>query len=587
MRNNYHRTVGLTVLSFFVFACGAETGNRLERVPTDVASTVATVAETPAVSVSLIPVTTVSAINSSPATPYEEVKRPMISYLEKVIPPCIPVAGSEQDPCMPGVPSMVETASSVGSLPAWLYHDMPSFTEMLLGEFDDEYYSLWAPHIVVRGTVLPKTTRCELYPIRSFDLEDLSYLEGIDVYHCFADVQINEYIVGEGQPELTVSLHQESVPLGDRRDDWPSIKDEIIMNYLNDPQTRTAEAYEGRELVMFLQPNSSISIETWTRGWQFSMWFIQRVGDEIRAVASDIRYAFNDEQRARLDLPLAELVEELKRAAEERTTITGGRIGVSLSLPMFITDANKLADYYQVTGTKYYSTGGTTVLPPPVPGEDDPDPGTIPTDEGTTVTSVPVPGEETTVPPSTDDAGLTVGQDTTTTTEATTTAPTTTEVETPVTTESTSTVTTTAEAPETTTTTEATTTTTATATEAETPVTTESTPTVTTTAEETETTTTTTEPAPAETVTGTTTTTTVPIEEPSGEEVVPATDEPPAPGEESETTTSLTTTTTATPVDGDGAPGEETTTTIPTGDNGTAPANDGEVQPGATIPVNE
>ena len=570
MRKRHHRTVELTVLLFFVLACGAGTDNRLEKVPTEVASTVATFVESSAVSVSLVPVTT-EVVSTVTTTEPVAMERPAPSYLEEVITPCIPVAGSEQDPCMPGVPPIVETASSAGSLPGWLYRDMPSFTEMLLGEIHNEYHPLWAPHIVVRGTVLPNTTRCELYPIRSFDLEDLGFLEGIDVYHCFADAQINEYIVGEGPPELTVTLHRESVPLGDQRDDWPNIKDDIIMNYLNDPQTRTAEAYEGRELVMFLQPAGSISIETWTRGWQFSMWFIQRVGDEIRAVASDIRHAFNDEQRARLDLPLAELVEGLKQAAEERTTITGGRIGIRRSLPMFITDANKLADYYQITGTKYYSTGGTTVLPPPVPGEDDPDPGTIPADEGTTVTSVPVPGEEPTVPPSTDDAGLTVGQDTTTTTEATTT-----------TTEPTTT------AP---TTTEATTTTATTATEAETPVTTESTPTVTTTVETPETTTTTMEPAPTETVTGTTTTTTTaPVEKPSGEELALATDELPAPGEETETTTSLTTTTVATPVGGDGTLGKETTTTIPTDDDRTAPAHDsngGEAQPSATVPVNE
>ena len=165
------------------------------------------------------------------------------------------------------------------------------------------------------------------------------------------------------------------------------------MNYLQDPQSRTADVYEGREVILFLQP-SPLSVEAWERGWLFYVWFVQRVEDEIRAVASNIRYALTDEQRARLDLPLAELVEGLKQAAEERTSITGGRIGVDRSLPMFITDANKLEDYYQITGTKYYSSGGTTALPPPVPGE---------------------------------------GQDTTTTTEEiATTAPTTTEVETPV-----------------------------------------------------------------------------------------------------------------------------------------------------------
>lgn len=530
MRNNKFLAMNLTVLCFLALACGAGKDNRLEVVPTKVSSTASASVESLTVPVSLIAVVNESAIDSSPAAPYAEMERPMISYLENVIPPC--TATAVPGPCVPGVPPILETASSAGSLPGWLYFGIPSFTGMLLGEYD-EYHPTWAPHIVIRGIVLPKTTRCELYPIRSFDyLKLLEVIEYLDMYSCFADVQINEYIVGEGPPKLTVALHHESIPLGDQRDNWPNIKDRIITNYLKNPQQRTAETYEGRELVIFLQPAGSISIEAWTRGWQFSVWFVQRVGDEIRAIASNIKDAVNDEQRARLDLPLTELVEQLKQAAEERMTITGGRIGIKASLPMFITDANKLGEYYQANGALYYGSGNTTVLPPPVPGEGDPVPITVPIIEGTTVASTPIPGEETTIPPSTDDAGTTTQPETV----ATTTSPGTT------TTEST---TTTVGPPEV----DATTTT----------ETRETTTTTTTVADDDP------EPVTTETATGTTTTTAP----------VPATTEPT--GED-----------VPTPVEGGALPEESTTTVaLPSGDASGpeepsySPADDGETSPDA------
>ena len=528
-------TIALMILplSLLIPSCGGELDSVWETEYTGVVS-ISPGVEPSFTIISLVPITDITVVTTlAKAVRYNEMERPTISYLKDTISPCTPVDKSSQDPCEFGTPPVVETASSEGSIPGWpLRDDMPpSFTGMLLGEVASEYYPQAVPHIVVRGTVIPNTTRCELYPLRTFPYST-SQIQGVEHYHCFANVKIKEYIVGTGPPELTVSLHRESL-VGLDVDDWSNIKEDVEMNYLDDPQLRTAIAYEGRELIIFLKPPSTIAVESWTRGWLFALWFVQRMGDEIRAVASNIRYARTEEQRNRLDLPLNEFTRQVKQAAEERVTITGGRLGIDASLPLLITDANHLREHYLEAGALYNDTDRATVLPPPVPGEDDPDPGTIPTDEGTTVSSTPVPGKETTVPPSTDDAGLTVEQETTTT-EATTTAPTTTETETPITTESP--------------------------------------PTVTTTTESTETTTTTTESAPTAPVTGTTTT--FPVAEPNGEEVAPATSE--LPREETETTTSLTPTeTTATPSGDDSAPGEESASATPTDDDGAASAEDG------------
>lgn len=65
-----------------------------------------------------------------------------------------------------------------------------------------------------------------------------------------------------------------------------------------------------------------------------------------RAVAEHISLARTSEQRARLDIPLAELERQVRAAATNRIAVTGGRIGVAPDLPMLISDANNLRNYY-------------------------------------------------------------------------------------------------------------------------------------------------------------------------------------------------------------------------------------------------
>jgi len=98
------------------------------------------------------------------------------------------------------------------------------------------------------------------------------------------------------------------------------------------------------------------------------MWFLQQTEDGIRAIAENYTRAITDEQRQKLDLPLDEMIEDIKQAALNRAAITGGRIGTDPNLPMYITDANKLRDYYISVGAVYDDSDRATRLPPPVPG---------------------------------------------------------------------------------------------------------------------------------------------------------------------------------------------------------------------------
>lgn len=272
-----------------------------------------------------------------------------------------------------------ETYSSAGGIPYWLYYDrIPTFTDILLGQGSTSA----VPHLVVRGVAQPDSTRCDIYPIivPNYVQPNADYLfDDLYHYHCFVDIGIAEYIVGAGPAKVTVSLHRESLYLS-RLTDWHNHKDEYLSSW-NDPASRTASTFEGKELILFLSLPGTLGVEAWVTRNSFNLWFIeQNQESELRAIALEITLAQTDEQRSKMDLPLAEMIQDIKEAAEERIKITNGRIGEESYLPSLITDANYLRDFYITVGAIYGTTEGATVPPPPVPGEDDPD--TIPTDEG-------------------------------------------------------------------------------------------------------------------------------------------------------------------------------------------------------------
>ena len=330
-------------------------------------------------------------------------EEPGPSYLEETIPPCKPLSGSQDDPCDRGV-TEVETRSISLSYPLWpSMNIIPTFDQILLGYniLGDENYPHNAPHIVVRGTVVPDTTRCEPYSgwLANYKDPDRRAHTG-DAYHdyvCLSDVKVNKYIVGIGPSRLTVVLHRERIGHSYQDpEDWPTSKDEIVA-LLDDPRARTAAAFEGRELILFLRPSPTLAVEAWlVNSWSsFELWFVQRgedviirevgiqthigsdsettittpnSGDEVRAVAQAIIYATNDEQRNELNIPLTQLVRDVKQAAENRIATTGGRIGEATHLPMLVTDANRLRDYYEAVGANYKGDEATVAPPVVVPG---------------------------------------------------------------------------------------------------------------------------------------------------------------------------------------------------------------------------
>ena len=312
-----------------------------------------------------------------------------ISYLKDTIPPCAPIAGSEQDPCSPGMPGSVATVSVSTSAPYWpLEEELPTIVDILL----DNGNARGTVHLVVRGTVRPGTTRCELYPIRRPDFAGGEFLRGNMHYFCFVDVRINEYIIGTGPSELAVILYGEVLDIN--QENLSGITEEWLLELLQDPQARIAYVYEGKELVMFLRTTVTMVVEAWASFRSFGRWFVQRSeGSEPRAVSQAIRWARKDTHRRQLNLSLTELIQKIKKASEDRLAVTGGRIGEDPTLPLLVTDANYLRDFYGAVGAVYEGEGAT-VLPPPVPGTESPEQDPTRTGEGPPDPNPPIPARK-------------------------------------------------------------------------------------------------------------------------------------------------------------------------------------------------
>ena len=329
-------------------------------------------------------------------------ERPSVSYLKENVPPCTPIDQGGPNPCesRSTSPRTRTSDSSFSMLPDVL----PTVSEMI-----NELPPTMTPHIVVRATGLPDTTRCDgLYPVRTanFEPED-SWLSNMFRYYCFTDFKINEYIIGDGPPQLTIKHATGRVNLADP-DDVETIDEQWVKEIFDLPEPERGSRFQGRELVMMLGLPENYSVETWSpRGYYYSMWYIIRENNELRAMATAMdRWARTDQHRRQMNRPLDELIQEIKEAIETRTAQTGGRIGLDPTLPMLITDANNLQDFYQAVGA-VYEGDDATVLPPPAPGQEDPEQDPTQTGDNQPTSTIPAPGEEETTPPPTDDAATT------------------------------------------------------------------------------------------------------------------------------------------------------------------------------------
>jgi hypothetical protein len=231
----------------------------------------------------------------------------------------------------------------------------------------------WVTHLALRGTYLPGTLRCTTRdPFRppAYLLDDFGDTSTERSFKCYVDVRVNAYILGSGPATLTALLlkyhysEHEGEDITDFVEDTKQLLEEYVSNL-----------FLGREHVLFLGPTADLSSEAWR---VIRYWDVQQGKDgTIIAVHSDRDHwrSFRPHDygayRSALEMELPAFTQAVTTANEARVSEYGGRIGADPSLPMLLTDAHQLREYYTNTGA-YDHPDGPPAQPPPVPGDGDP-----------------------------------------------------------------------------------------------------------------------------------------------------------------------------------------------------------------------
>ena len=241
--------------------------------------------------------------------------------------PCVPVEGSELDPCEDSHPGL---RSSLGASEPSPLPEAPAPIANFFGDGD----SIAATHLIVRATHLPNTTRCTASnPFRVADHQE-GVLTGVGApgYHCYIDARVNEFYVGSGPSQMTLMIWR-----------FEYYREPHNEEFRQAMEMGLGAALEGREYVLFLGPSFDVSTEVWQI---FGVWKVGLKPDSSVVAIHPKRDRWLAENPAgttqhasALEMTLPTLSAALTAAHTERMQRFGGRIGAGTDLPMLQTSA--------------------------------------------------------------------------------------------------------------------------------------------------------------------------------------------------------------------------------------------------------
>ena len=286
------------------------------------------------------------------------------------VPPCSLWPGSDRDPCERRVPWTMPRLNAKRVIATYEMPDpMPTIREAVDSGFERPYR---LPHLVVRGVVVPGSTRCASQTGRAstgIDFAgDVEWRSGSSNIRCFVDVSVREYLVGGGPARVTIVKgwinNDHLYP------DFATVpRDAAYMAWVASP---TVDALEGYEWIFWLQVPFDSTSETW-ESWKY--WSVQRRLDgSVVAVDRLSGFHFEPEANAdRLEIPLDRYAIEVKAARQYYDKLYGGRVSASTTSPAIIatSDRSSLSAYLRSIGT-YEVEGFTPQPPPPAPVPTDP-----------------------------------------------------------------------------------------------------------------------------------------------------------------------------------------------------------------------
>ena len=253
------------------------------------------------------------------------------SYLVATVEPCAQLTEFDVDPCERRFDDwdVVQTPYNTGH-PHRRERGPHTVETSVTLAFNRSYH---IPHMTVRGTLLPGSTRCQEQNTRLFGgfSEEPNAMEWAGDA-CFSELRVKEYIVGSGPPLLTIQVgwHHKILDYGDSSGDRYYEWVEGIHS-----------VYEGSEWVVSLHVPLDFVYSVWdTR--QTWWWDVQRRDDgTIVVVDYQARYRSQlPREENGYEVTLDEFRTTARQLHAEYLLANGGRIGDFEGAPRIVNDAN-------------------------------------------------------------------------------------------------------------------------------------------------------------------------------------------------------------------------------------------------------
>ena len=318
----------------------------------------------------------VAEVESAGTSEAEPTRQPA-PQLSVIVPPCIPFPGSHIDPC-----SRRDT---------WEYHNPFRAVSFVI---PDVFWTLRdlviitdsptsAPQFIVRAIVIPGSIRCgnaefELKMISSYNDGWSESLQRGDS-HCFVDIAVNEYLVGGGPNRLTVNTRVQPCRISGEEPACGADRWKVGVDSLR------ATGIEGVEWIFSLGGPRDLGALAWDI---VGRWDVQLREDGEVVVVSRLKQTVLrssspenfDVNLSRVEQTLDDFRSIVKDAHRDLVEMTQGRIttrGDVRDQPAarMALDAGPtgLSDFIFST-TSIERLNATPTSPPPVPGENDPNP---------------------------------------------------------------------------------------------------------------------------------------------------------------------------------------------------------------------
>ena len=286
------------------------------------------------------------------------------------VPSCAPWPGSDRDPCERRVPWAWSDLNGRLVEPVYAEPDpVPSIRVAVDKGFES---NTQIPHQVVRGVVVPGSTRCASQSGLALTMSDFEgevlWDQGGSNIRCFVDVSVREYLIGDGParvPIVTGWINNDHL-----HHDYATVpRDDAYFAWVASP---TVDALEGYEWIFWLEAPLDPTSETWESS---QYWSVQR-RDDGAVIAVDRWSGYHTKQSIyadRLEIPLDRYAVEVKAARSHYDRLYDGRVSESPTSPAIIatSDRSSLTDYLRSIGT-YEVEGFTPQNPPPAPVPTDP-----------------------------------------------------------------------------------------------------------------------------------------------------------------------------------------------------------------------